>query len=79
MRLILVSSFPDAVVSKRYFRFLPVMVTRIMISLKKAAASQDDLWSLGQPTSRFTGVMFAGHHDGDTQGNGMTLDTFERP
>ena len=55
------------------------MVTRIMISLKKAAASQDEQWSLGRPASRFTGMAFAGHQDGDTQGNGVALDTFERP
>ena len=55
------------------------MVTRIMISLKKAAASQDDEWSLGYPASRFTGVMFASRQDSDIHGNGMSLDTFERP
>jgi len=54
------------------------MVTRIMISLKKAAASHDDLWSLGLSTGRTTGVMFAGTQDGDTQGNVIALDTFER-
>lgn len=35
------------------------MITRIMLSLKKAAVSKEDLWSLGEP-SVVSAVGFAG-------------------
>ena len=33
-------------------RFLPVMIARLMISLKKATMKQD-AWSFGEPTMKF--------------------------
>ena len=44
--------------SELHARYLPVMITPLMLSLKKAAASQGDLWSFGEPTT-FTRVKFA--------------------
>ena len=35
-------------------RFLPVMVTRLLLSLKKASASREQGWSLGEPTTHTT-------------------------
>ena len=50
------------------------MVTRIMLSLKKAAASQGDQWSLGGSTT-LTGVVFAGNQNRDATGDGIALET----
>jgi len=45
---------------------LPVMVTRLMLSLKKAAVSQqEEVWSLGEP-STVSGVRFAGSRGFDS-------------
>ena len=51
------------------------MISRIMLSLKKAAISEEDQWSLGEPTT-FTGVRFASDRGHDTTGDGMALETF---
>ena len=40
-------------------RYLPMMVARLMLSLKKASTSQEDIWSSGQPSTD-TSVRFAG-------------------
>ena len=64
--------FPEA---EPYVRYLPVMVARIMLSLKKAALSEGDQWSFGEPTT-FTGVRFASDRDHDTPGDGIALKTF---
>ena len=61
--------------SEPHVRYLPVMITRIMLSLKKAAASQGDQWSLGEPTT-FTGVRFAPDRVHDTTGDVIALETF---
>ena len=46
--------FPsEAVGSKPLVRFLPMMVVRLMLSLKKATA-QEDAWNFGEPTIRFS-------------------------
>jgi len=50
-----------------------VMVTRIMLSLKKAADSQGDQHSHGEPT--FSAVRFAGAQDHGTTGDGIALET----
>ena len=60
--------------SELHVRYLPVMVTRIMLSLKKAAASQGNQWSFGEPTT-FTGMRFAGVLNRDVAGDSMALDT----
>ena len=39
-------------------RFLPIMITRLLLSLKKAGSSKEDEWSLGGPTTHTT-VIFA--------------------
>ena len=35
-------------------RYLPVMTTRLMLSLKKAATLQEAPWSFGEPTIGFS-------------------------
>ena len=52
------------------------MVTRIMLSLKKAAATQGDQWSFGEPTA-FTGMRFAGNRDHDAPGDAIALQTHQ--
>ena len=32
-------------------RYVPVMITRLLLSLKKANASQEYAWNLGEPTA----------------------------
>ena len=36
-----------------FIRYLPMMITRLMLSLKKASTSQEEAWSIGEPTMRF--------------------------
>jgi hypothetical protein len=60
--------------SKQRLRFLPVMVTRLMLSLRKAALSQTPGWSLGEPTVHAT-MKFA-ERRGLTTRDEMRLDTF---
>jgi len=51
------------------------MITRIMLSLKKAGASQGDQWSLGEPTT-LTSIGFVGGRDHmNTTCDGIPLDT----
>ena len=62
------------------FRYLPVMISRLMLSLKKAADSQQG-WSLGEPTlngSKLQSIRFFNSRKG-TNGreDDITLDTFE--
>ena len=63
----------EAIGSKLRFRFLPVMITRLILSLKKAATSQEQGWSLEEPTThivmRFTERQVATRDE-------MRLDTF---
>ena len=61
--------------SEPHIRYLPVMIARLILSLKKASVSQECVWSLGEPSTT-TSVRFAG-----SQGLGATrdeigLDTF---
>jgi len=54
---------------------VPVMITRLLLSLKKAAASKKEHgWSLGEPTTHTT-MRFAGRR-GDITGDEIHLDTF---
>ena len=55
-------------------RYLPVMITRLLLSLKKANASQE-AWNLGEPSAHTT-MRFAERQDGATTRNEMRLDTF---
>ena len=50
------------------------MITRVMLSLKKAANSQGHEWSLGEPTAHTT-IRFAERQGGVSTGDGMYLDT----
>jgi hypothetical protein len=59
--------------SKPRLRFIPVMVTRLMLSLKRAAVSQE--WSFGEPTTH-TVIRFAGHRDGISTRDEIELDIF---
>ena len=55
--------------------FLPVMITRLMLSLKKAATSQVNGWSFGEPTTHST-IRFAERQGGAATRNEIRLDTF---
>jgi hypothetical protein len=59
--------------SKPCLRFIPVMVTRLMLSLKKAAASQK--WSFGEPTT-YTSMRFAERLGGVSTRDEINLDIF---
>jgi hypothetical protein len=61
--------------SEPRFRILPVMVTRLMLSLKKAATSQKHGWSLGEPTTH-TNMRFAERRGDVSTGDEIHLDTF---
>ena len=56
-------------------RYLPVMITRLLLSLKKANASQAYGWSLGEPTM-YTTIGFAEHRGGVGTRGEIRLDTF---
>ena len=60
---------------QRLHRYLPVMITRLLLSLKKAVASQEHGWSLGVPTTHTT-MRFAGRRGGISTGDEIRLDTF---
>ena len=63
--------FPSKVVgSESFVRYLPVMITRLMLSLKKAA-SQEGEWTLGEPT-----IKFAERQRPSETHDEMHLDTF---
>lgn len=55
-------------------RYLPVMIGRLVISLKKAA-SQEDLWGLGRPIIN-VGVGFDEGHGSGVTGDDIRMDTF---
>jgi len=65
----------DTVRSELRLRYLPVMVTRLMISLKKATASRDEAWNLGEPTAHTT-MRFAERRGGIATRDEIHLDTF---
>ena len=56
-------------------RFLPVMVTRLLLSLKKAGASREHGWNLGEPTAHTT-LKFADHRGSVFTRDEIPLDTF---
>ena len=61
--------------SELRLRFLLVMVTRLLLSLKKAGASREHGWSLGEPTTH-TAMKFADRRGGFATGDEIPLDTF---
>jgi len=56
-------------------RFPPVMITRLLLSLKKVNASQGHRWSFGEPTMHTT-MRFAERRGGVTVRDAIYLDTF---
>ena len=66
---------PETTGSDPRLRLLPVMVTRLMLSLKKAANPQEDGWSLGEPTMHMT-MRFAERRGGVSTRDEVPLDTF---
>jgi len=61
--------------SESRLRFLPVMITRLLLSLKKASAPQEHGWSFGEPTTHTT-VRFAERRGGATTRDEIPLDIF---
>lgn len=60
-------------------RYLPVMISRIMLSLRKAAGSQRDVWSLLEPTTGGTNIrtiQFFPQRDTTWREDGIPLETF---
>jgi len=55
--------------------YLSVMITRLMLSLKKAATSQENGWSFGEPTTHTT-MRFAERRGGVPARDEIHLDTF---
>ena len=53
-------------------RYLPVMITRLMLSLRKTNVSQERGWRLGEPTT-YTTIRFADHRDGTSMGDEIAL------
>ena len=51
------------------------MITRLLLSLRKAGASREDTWNLGQPTTHTT-MRFAERRGGVSTGDEIRLDTF---
>ena len=52
-----------------------MMITRLMLSLKKANASRERGWGLGEPTTHTT-MRFAERRGGVSVGDEIRLDTF---
>jgi len=62
--------------SEPYLRYLPVMITRLLLSLKKANASQEQAWGLRE-LSTHTTMEFAESRCGTTTGSHeMCLEIF---
>ena len=51
------------------------MITRLLLSLKKANASEEHGWSFGEPTTHTT-MKFAERRSGATTRDEVSLDTF---
>ena len=65
----------EAIESDPRLRYLPVMITRLLLSLKKANASQEHAWSLGEPATHTT-MRFAEGRGGASTRDEIHLDTF---
>ena len=63
----------ETIRSDPHLRYLPAMITRLLLSLKKASASQECGWTLGEPTACTT-MRFA--ERGVATRNEIRLDTF---
>jgi len=51
-----------------------MMVTRLLLSLKKASASKEDGWSFGEPTMHTT-MKFAERRGGNVTRDEISMDT----
>jgi hypothetical protein len=51
------------------------MITRLMLSLKKAVTSSENAWNLGEPTAHAT-IRFADRRGGASTRDEIRLDTF---
>ena len=65
----------EAIESDPRLRYLPVMITRLLLSLKKANVSQEYAWSLGEPATHTT-IRFAEGRGGVSTRDEIRLDTF---
>ena len=61
--------------SDQCLRYLSVMITRLLLSLKKASTSQEHGWSFGEPTIHST-MRFAELRGGVSTRDEVPLDTF---
>ena len=61
--------------SDLHLRYLPVMITRLMLSLRKAGTPQEHGWSLGESTTHAT-MRFAEHRGSVITRDEIHLDTF---
>jgi hypothetical protein len=61
--------------SELRLRYPAVMITRLMLSLKKAATSQEHGWSFGEPAAHTT-LRFAERQGGVSTRDEIHLDTF---
>ena len=57
-----------------YLRYLPVMVTRLLLSLRKVTASREYVWDFGNPT--MDAMDFAKHRGPMATNEDIRLDTF---
>jgi len=65
----------EAIWSDPRLRYLPVMITQLMLSLKKAATSQEHGWSLGEPSVHMT-MRFARRRGGVSTRDDIRLESF---
>ena len=63
------------IASESRLRFLPVMITRLLLSLKKVGAPQEDGWSFGESIT-YTTMNFAEPRGGAAGRDEVPLDTF---
>jgi len=56
-------------------RYLQVMITRLLLSLKKANASHEYAWNFGEPTAH-TAMRFAERRGGISTRDEIRMDTF---
>lgn len=61
--------------SEPHLSYLPVMINRLMLSLKKAITSREQIWSLGEPTINIP-MKFPGHRGLVTIVDEIRLDEF---
>jgi len=64
------------IASESRLRFLPVMITRLLLSLKKAGAPKEHGWGFGEPTTHTTMKFAEDRSPGATTRDEISLDTF---